>query len=97
MKTIFRSYNLLAGAHRAIFTYSVKMAGPVKVAVLDDYQGFAEPIFKKLDSSKFEVTIFRDTLLPYNHPDTPQEEKDKLVNRLEPFQVICTSLPRPRP
>ncbi|CAN8101189.1 unnamed protein product [Discula destructiva] len=63
---------------------------PIKVAVLDDYQGFAEPIFAKLDASKFDVTIFRDTLLPYNHPATPQAEKDKLVARLEPFPVLCT-------
>ncbi|KAF3764247.1 hypothetical protein M406DRAFT_291298 [Cryphonectria parasitica EP155] len=66
------------------------MANAVKVAVLDDYQGFAEPIFQKLDPNKFQVTIFRDTLLPYNHPNTPQDEKDKLVARLEPFPIICT-------
>lgn len=65
------------------------MTSLIKVAVLDDYQGFAEPIFKKLDPSIFEVTIFRDTLLPYNHPDTPEDVKDQLVRRLEPFQVIC--------
>ncbi len=55
---------------------------PLKVAVLDDYQGKAEAIFKALDPSSYEVTVFRDTLLPYNHPNTPQEEKDKLVKRL---------------
>lgn len=65
------------------------MAGPLKVAVLDDYFGFAGPIFQKLDPSKFEVTIFKDTLLPYNHPNTSQDEKDKLAKRLEPFQLIC--------
>lgn len=65
------------------------MASTVKVAVLDDYQNFAEPLFKKLDQSKFEVTIFKDTLLPYNHPDTSQNDKDKLVKRLEPFAIIC--------
>lgn len=73
------------------------MAGPIKIAVLDDYQGFAEPIFDKLDASKFDVTIFRDTLLPYNHPATPQDEQDKLVARLEPFPVICTNPPPPAP
>lgn len=76
------------------------MAAPIKVAVLDDYQGFADPIFKKIDPSKFQVTIFRDTLLPYNHPNTPQDEKDKLASRLEPFAVICEPLlpcvPEPR-
>lgn len=65
------------------------MSGPIKVAILDDYQGFAEPTFQKLDSSKFQVTIFRDTLRPYNHPETSQDEKEKLVERLEPFHIIC--------
>ena len=68
------------------------MAGPFKVAVLDDYPGFAESIFHTLDSSKFQVTVFRDTLRPYNHPDTPQDEKEKLVKRLEPFSIICKSM-----
>ncbi|KAK7744106.1 hypothetical protein SLS53_003627 [Cytospora paraplurivora] len=66
------------------------MAGPLKLAVLDDYQGFSEPIFQRLDSSKYQVTVFNDTLRPYNRPDTAQDEKDKLVKRLEPFDVIST-------
>lgn len=71
---------------------------PIKVAVLDDYQGFAEPLFAKLDASKFDVTIFRDTLLPYNHPATPKAEQDKLVARLEPFAVLCNpASPIPQP
>jgi hypothetical protein len=68
------------------------MAGPLKIAILDDYQNLSEPQFKALDSASYHVTIFRDTLLPYNHPATPQEVKDKLVKRLEPFTVICKSL-----
>lgn len=69
---------------------------PIKIAVLDDYQGISEPHFTQLDSISYDVTIFKDTLLPYNHPDTPQNVKDELVKRLEPFIVICTSpfLPR---
>lgn len=63
---------------------------PQKVAVLDDYQGVSEPHFAKLDPSQFEVSQFKDTLLPYNHPDTPQSAKDELVQRLEPFDIICT-------
>jgi hypothetical protein len=69
------------------------MPAPIRVAVLDDYQGISEPKFKSLDPAKYEVTFFRDTLLPYNHPDTPQEVKDKLATRLEPFTVICSLLP----
>ncbi|KAK3309482.1 D-isomer specific 2-hydroxyacid dehydrogenase [Chaetomium strumarium] len=66
------------------------MPAPIKIAVLDDYQGISEPKFKSLDPAKYEVTFFKDTLLPYNHPDTPQEVKDKLAARLEPFTVIST-------
>lgn len=63
---------------------------PHNVAVLDDYQGVSEPHFAKLDASKFSITQFKDTLLPYNHPDTPQSVKDALVERLTPFDIICT-------
>ncbi|KLU81371.1 hypothetical protein MAPG_00461 [Magnaporthiopsis poae ATCC 64411] len=62
----------------------------MQVAVLDDYQGISEPHFATLDKSIFEVTTFKNTLLPYNHPDTPASVKDELVTRLEPFTVICT-------
>ncbi|KAL2129035.1 hypothetical protein VTI74DRAFT_8309 [Chaetomium olivicolor] len=63
---------------------------PIKIAVLDDYQGISEPKYKALDPEKYLVTFFKDTLLPYNHPDTPQDVKDKLAARLEPFDVIST-------
>ncbi|KAL8297072.1 hypothetical protein RB597_006250 [Gaeumannomyces tritici] len=62
----------------------------MQVAVLDDYQGISEPHFETLDKSIFEVTTFKNTLLPYSHPDTPTKVKDELVTRLEPFTVICT-------
>ncbi|EFW98885.1 d-isomer specific 2-hydroxyacid dehydrogenase family protein [Grosmannia clavigera kw1407] len=63
---------------------------PIQVAVLDDYMATAEPYFKKLDPDIFDVTIFQDTILPYGHPKTTQDEKDRLVRRLEPFQIIST-------
>ena len=62
---------------------------PSKIAILDDYQGFADSRFDKLDSTRYEITSFKDTLLPYGHPDTPQSVKDELVKRLEPFDIIC--------
>ncbi|KAK6215577.1 D-isomer specific 2-hydroxyacid dehydrogenase [Colletotrichum tabaci] len=65
----------------------------LKVAVLDDYQGTSEPHFNKLDKSLFNVTTFKDTLLPYNHSETPEYAKDALVSRLEPFDVICNYAP----
>lgn len=70
---------------------------PIKIAVLDDYQGLSEPKFKALDPAKFEATFIKDTLRPYNHPDTTQDVKDKLVSRLEPFEVIGKRPPASKP
>ncbi|KAI0160727.1 D-isomer specific 2-hydroxyacid dehydrogenase [Xylariaceae sp. FL1272] len=61
-----------------------------KIAILDDYQRISDPEFECLRSSGYQVTTFTDTLLPYNHPDTPQDVKDALVKRLKPFDVLCT-------
>lgn len=66
------------------------MAG-TKVAVLDDYQEVSKPHFDQLRDAGYEVDVFSDTLLPYNHPDTPQDVKDALVKRLEPYKIICES------
>jgi hypothetical protein len=60
-----------------------------KVAILDDYQGIADPFFAKLDSSKYQVVSLKDTLLPYHHPDNTEEGRDALVERLRPYEVIC--------
>lgn len=60
-----------------------------KVAVLDDYQLLSQPHFDHLREAGYEVTTFTNTLLPYNHPNTPQEAKDALVKRLQPFNIIC--------
>ncbi len=72
-------------------------ASKLQVAVLDDYQGFADPVFKALDSSEYEITSLKETLLPYNHPDTPESVRDELVKRLQPFDIICEGVPRAHP
>ncbi|KAE8451417.1 hypothetical protein EG329_004046 [Mollisiaceae sp. DMI_Dod_QoI] len=69
--------------------------GPVKLAVLDDYQGISAPYFESLKPA-FDVTVFRDTLLPYDHPSTPDQVKQELVQRLKPFTVICSMRERTR-
>jgi phosphoglycerate dehydrogenase-like enzyme len=53
---------------------------PVKVAVLDDYQGVAAKMadWRRLDG-RAEVTFFRDHLA----------EPDSVVRRLKPFDVVC--------
>ncbi|KAI5922639.1 D-isomer specific 2-hydroxyacid dehydrogenase [Camillea tinctor] len=61
-----------------------------RIAVLDDYQRVSVPLFNRLASSGYQVTTFTDTLLPYNHPNTPPNVKDELVRRLEPFDIICS-------
>jgi lactate dehydrogenase-like 2-hydroxyacid dehydrogenase len=62
--------------------------GPIKLAILDDYQGIAPAHFSSLQPA-FSITSFPNTLLPYNHPSTPQNVKDELVTRLKPFTVIA--------
>jgi hypothetical protein len=66
------------------------MASIMRVAILDDYQDFSKSIFSALDPSAYGVTVFKDTLRPYNHADTPDSEKDELVARLKDFEIICT-------
>jgi phosphoglycerate dehydrogenase-like enzyme len=66
------------------------MASVIKVAILDDYHNIALPYFQTLDNARFDVTVYRDTLLPYNHPSTSDDIKSQLVERLKPFHVIST-------
>jgi lactate dehydrogenase-like 2-hydroxyacid dehydrogenase len=62
---------------------------PIKLAILDDYQGIAPAHFERLKPT-FEITTFPDTLLPYNHASTPEDVKNQLVERLKPFTVISS-------
>ena len=64
----------------------------IRVAVLDDYQGFSKPLYGKLDPSRYEISYFPDTMRAYNRANTPDETKEALVERLKPFHVICKSL-----
>jgi lactate dehydrogenase-like 2-hydroxyacid dehydrogenase len=69
--------------------YHTTIMPPIKIAILDDYQGVATPLFESLGSA-FEVAAFPDTLLPYNRDDTPASVKTELENRLQPFTIIST-------
>jgi hypothetical protein len=60
----------------------------IHVAVLDDYHSLASSHFSKLDPSQYSIQYFPETLRPYNDADTSEAERDELVRRLEPFQVI---------
>ncbi|KAI8963659.1 D-isomer specific 2-hydroxyacid dehydrogenase [Daldinia sp. FL1419] len=63
---------------------------PLKIAILDDYQGFSRKPFESLPSSEYEVEVFTHTPPPYNHPSTLQDAKDTLVRRLQPFDIISS-------
>ncbi|USP82292.1 glycerate dehydrogenase [Curvularia clavata] len=63
---------------------------PIKLAVLDDYHGIAAQHFSHIDSSKVEVTVFKDTLPSYSHPKTSDADRKALVDRLKPFSVLST-------
>ncbi|PFH59428.1 hypothetical protein XA68_12405 [Ophiocordyceps unilateralis] len=61
-----------------------------QVAVLDDYHGLASSHFDKLNKLIYDVKYFPETLRSFSHADTSQAERDELVKRLEPFEVIAT-------
>jgi hypothetical protein len=77
--------------------YEADPMARINVAVLDDYQSLSNPHFDRLRQAGYQVTVFTDTLLPYNHPETSQDVKDALVRRLEPFDVICEFHRCPQP
>jgi phosphoglycerate dehydrogenase-like enzyme len=64
--------------------------GPYKLAILDDNLDVSAPHFASIPKDKVEITIFKDTLPPYNHPTTSDADKAALVNRLKPFDIIST-------
>lgn len=61
---------------------------PIKLAILDDYQGVARTHFAQPLGGQFEITEFRDTLPSYSLASTPDHVKQDLVRRLHPFAVI---------
>ncbi|KAF2420973.1 D-isomer specific 2-hydroxyacid dehydrogenase [Tothia fuscella] len=58
---------------------------PIKLAILDDYQGIAQQHFQAIDPS-IEITSFPETL----HPSHNDGDLEKLVERLKDFNVIST-------
>ena len=63
---------------------------PITVAVLDDYQNLSAGVFSTLLTSKFAITTFNDTLPPFAHPSTSPSDIAALIERLKPFEVLCT-------
>ncbi|KAI9708222.1 MAG: hypothetical protein M1820_004176 [Bogoriella megaspora] len=61
---------------------------PIKVAILDDYLDTAASHFQSVPD--IDLTVFRDTLPAYSHPKTTDADRKALVDRLSPFQVLCT-------
>ena len=70
-------------------TGSAKMTGKIKIGILDDYADFARKQFARLDNNKYEIQVYQDTLPPYNGASTSQDSKLQLVQRLQPFDVLC--------
>ena len=62
---------------------------PIKLAILDDYHNIAAQHFPT-DPSRVSITTFNDTLPPYAHSATTEEQRKALVERLKPFSVLST-------
>ncbi|KAH8597453.1 D-isomer specific 2-hydroxyacid dehydrogenase [Bisporella sp. PMI_857] len=60
---------------------------PIKIAILDDYQGIAAPHFAPL-KPQFDITVFKDTLVPYNHVSSTAATKEAVETRLKPFNIV---------
>ncbi|KAG9028389.1 hypothetical protein FRB95_006520 [Tulasnella sp. JGI-2019a] len=69
---------------------SIMSNSKIAIAILDDYHNAASLHFEQIKSRGATVTIFEDTLPPYSHPATSEDEKNRLVERLLPFTIICT-------
>ena len=63
---------------------NMEHAGPVRVAILDDYQHIATPIFGRL-RPRIEIHSFSYTLNAHD-----PSGRNELIKRLEPFEVIVT-------
>ncbi|KAG8864806.1 hypothetical protein FRB96_003392 [Tulasnella sp. 330] len=61
-----------------------------RIAILDDYQDVASIHFEHVKTNNGTITIFQDTLPPFSHPATSEDQKKQLVERLLPFSIICT-------
>lgn len=77
-------------ASQVVYRRNMSSQSSIKLAILDDYHNFAAQHFSGIDPSKVSITTFNDTLPAYTHPNTSDEERKSLVERLKPFSVLST-------
>ncbi|KAH7336478.1 D-isomer specific 2-hydroxyacid dehydrogenase [Rhexocercosporidium sp. MPI-PUGE-AT-0058] len=61
---------------------------PVQIAILDDYQGVGFQHFQHLHPAKASIITFKDTLPSFSHSENTQHDRDLLITRLQPFEVL---------
>ena len=64
-------------------------SSPIKLAILDDYQNIATPLYESL-RPQFEVDAFPETLPSFAHSSTSDETKQQIISRLKPYTVISS-------
>ncbi|KAF2743635.1 hypothetical protein M011DRAFT_489571 [Sporormia fimetaria CBS 119925] len=70
---------------------------PLRLAILDDYHNLALPLFSHL-SPQISLSTFPKTLPPYSHQSTSSTDREALVARLHPFDIlICMRERTPLP
>lgn len=62
----------------------------LKLGILDDYHNIATNHFSHIDPARVSITTFNDTLPAYSHPHTTDAEREALVERLRPFDILST-------
>lgn len=60
------------------------------IAILDDYLDIAHTHFQHIPSDRLSVRVFRDALPAYTHPHTTQAQRQAIVDRLKPFDIVST-------
>jgi phosphoglycerate dehydrogenase-like enzyme len=68
------------------------MTSTVKLAILDDYNSASTVHFEPLKKEfpKLDVTVFKDTLPSFSLQSTTEDDRVKLIKRLQPFTIIST-------
>ncbi|KAH8700731.1 D-isomer specific 2-hydroxyacid dehydrogenase [Talaromyces proteolyticus] len=62
----------------------------LSLAVLDDYLDISHTHFNHIPSEQLSVTVFRDAFPAFGHPQTTQQQKQALIEKLRPFDMIST-------
>lgn len=60
------------------------------MVVLDDYLDIAAPHFSRISPARLATTVCKDALPAFNHPGTSDAERENIIERLKPYDIISS-------